>query len=94
VRLTSQALTAEAASGVEPRVWAEKTLSAKQFAWAVGSMCAVHKKPFDAGLLLSQFVPPYVEASLLQAFSALGFKIKSLKSSSAELASLPFPMLA
>ncbi|PRC90841.1 peptidase domain-containing ABC transporter [Solimicrobium silvestre] len=44
--------------------------------WAMGSFCALNRKPFDAGLLTKQFPPPYNADSFIHAGRALGFKIK------------------
>jgi len=41
--------------------------------WALASIAGLHKKPFDAQLLLQQFPPPYSVASLIAAAQALGF---------------------
>ena len=41
--------------------------------WALGSIAGLHRKPFDAQLLLQQFPPPYSVASLISAAQALGF---------------------
>jgi ATP-binding cassette, subfamily B, bacterial HlyB/CyaB len=49
------------------------SFTARDFAWAVGSACTLHRVPFDAGMVLSQIAPPYSEASLLCALKALGF---------------------
>jgi len=44
--------------------------------WAMGSFCALNRKPFDAELLLKQFPPPYSADSFIHAARALGFRIK------------------
>ena len=61
--------------------------------WVIGSFCALNRKPFDAGLLIKQFPPPYSSGSFIHAARALGFKIKRRDCDSAELASLNFPCL-
>lgn len=62
--------------------------------WAMGSFCALNRKPFDGALLVQQFPPPYSADSLVHAARALGFKIKRKECDSAELASLKLPCLA
>ncbi|MEW6590239.1 MAG: ABC transporter transmembrane domain-containing protein, partial [Pseudomonadota bacterium] len=52
------------------------TLAPADFVWALGSMCALNRVPFDAELLLKQFPPPYTTDSLIHAARALGFRIK------------------
>ncbi|UCH48979.1 MAG: hypothetical protein JSU95_04050, partial [Betaproteobacteria bacterium] len=41
--------------------------------WALATISGLHRKPFDAQLLLQQFPPPYSVASLISAAHALGF---------------------
>jgi ATP-binding cassette, subfamily B, bacterial HlyB/CyaB len=50
-----------------------KELSSREFVWALGSVSALHGKPFDAQLALRQFVPPYTTPSLIKATRSLGF---------------------
>jgi subfamily B ATP-binding cassette protein HlyB/CyaB len=52
------------------------TLRADDVVWAMGSLCALHRKPFDATLLLNQFPPPFKLSVLIEAPRALGFKVK------------------
>jgi ATP-binding cassette, subfamily B, bacterial HlyB/CyaB len=52
------------------------TFSPEDIVWAMGSFCALNRKPFDAGLLLKQFPPPYNADSFVHAARALGFRIK------------------
>ncbi len=54
--------------------WGE--ISARDLAWAMGSACALHGKPFDAGLLLKQLAPPYDRSTLIAAARALGFQAR------------------
>ena len=61
--------------------------------WAMGSFCALNRKPFDAELLLKQFPPPYTSDSLIHAARALGFRIKRQDCNSAAVAKLNLPCL-
>src|SRR5512139_303064 len=61
--------------------------------WAMGSFCALNRKPFDAELLLKQFPPPYTSDSLIHAARALGFRIKRHDYSSSEVAKLNLPCM-
>ena len=63
------------------------------FVWALQTVCAVHKKPFDAALLLQQFPPPYDEAALVRAAQALGFRSQLRDVPLEQLAQLPLPLL-
>jgi subfamily B ATP-binding cassette protein HlyB/CyaB len=71
----------------------QNPLSPSDVVWALGSICALHRRPFDPELLLKQFAPPYDEASLVTAARALGFKAKARAAKVAELASLTLPVL-
>lgn len=68
-------------------------LSAAVITWALGSLCRLHRIPFDAKLLLSQFSPPYTLASLQNAALGLGFKVGFKKTSQKNVARLVFPCL-
>jgi subfamily B ATP-binding cassette protein HlyB/CyaB len=70
------------------------TFSAEDIVWAMGSFCALNRKPFDAGLLLKQFPPPYSSDSIVHAARALGFRIKRRDCASNELSKFNFPCLA
>jgi subfamily B ATP-binding cassette protein HlyB/CyaB len=48
-------------------------VSRDDFIWALGTLCALHRVPFDADLFLRQFPPPYTVEKLLAALGALGF---------------------
>jgi ATP-binding cassette, subfamily B, bacterial HlyB/CyaB len=63
------------------------------FVWALQTVCAVHKKPFDTALLLQQFPPPYDEAALVRAAQALGFKSQLRDVPLEQLTQLPLPLL-
>jgi len=65
----------------------------KDVTWAMGSFCALNRKPFDAELLAKQFPPPYTSDSLIHAARALGFRIKRRDCDSAALSGFNFPCL-
>ena len=46
-------------------------VSGAGFAWALGSSAGLHRKPFDAKLLLQQFAPLPCVASLIAAAQLL-----------------------
>lgn len=50
-------------------------LNNQDFIWAVGAWSALHKVPFDAQLLIRNFIPPYDITSLQTALQSYGFKI-------------------
>ncbi len=79
----------------EPAVHAPThVFSTEDIVWVMGSFCALNRIPFDAGLLIKQFPPPYTADSFIHAARALGFKIKRRDCASTDLASLNFPCLA
>jgi len=67
--------------------------SAEDVVWAMGSFCALNRKPFDAELLIKQFPPPYNADSLIHAARALGFKIKRKECDAQSIAGLHLPCL-
>ena len=66
----------------------------KDIAWAMGSFCALNRKPFDAELLARQFPPPYTSDAFIHAARALGFRIKRRDCDPAALSGFNFPCLA
>ena len=67
--------------------------TAEDVIWVMGSFCALNRKPFDAGLLLKQFPPPYSSDSFVHAARALGFRIKRRDCDSNELSKFNLPCL-
>ena len=63
------------------------------FVWAMQTACVVHKKTFDALLLLQKFPPPYDEATVVRAAQALGFKCQLRSVPGDQLVQLPLPLL-
>ena len=68
-----------------------ESISTADFVWLLGSACALHQRPYDAELLLKQCVPPYNEASLIQAARDLGFKVQAKAIAASKLSGLPLP---
>ena len=69
------------------------TFALEDVVWAMGSFCALNRKPFDAELLAKQFPPPYTSDSFIHAARALGFRIKRRDCDSTALSSLNLPCL-
>jgi subfamily B ATP-binding cassette protein HlyB/CyaB len=65
--------------------------------WAIGSLCALHRKSFDARLLAHEFPTnteyPADESLLIRACSSLGFRIKPIEFSARKAQKLPLPLL-
>jgi len=77
-----------------PQSTIQHAFSVEDVVWAMGSFCALNRKPFDGGLLIRQFPPPYNTDSFIHAGRALGFRIKRKDCASATVATLNFPCLA
>lgn len=68
-------------------------LDPAQLVWAVGSLCALNRIPFDPELLLKQFPPPYTTDTLIHAVRALGFRIKLKRCDASKLGEVATPCL-
>jgi len=66
--------------------------SLEQITWVIGSLCQLHRLPFDARLLAQQFPPPYDSVALLQALPAYGFKVGEA-SSTVGFEKMPLPCI-
>ncbi len=71
----------------------EERLLPSEVVWALGSLCALHRRPFDAALVLKQFPPPYSAESLISAARGLGFKVKETTAGISAISGLPHPLL-
>ena len=72
-------------------------ISSVELIWALGSLCALHRKTFDAALLANEFPStpeePANQSTLIQAAQRLGFKVRAIKISAKSLQKLPLPVL-
>lgn len=66
----------------------------ESFIWGVGSLCTLHRIPFDADLLLRRFPPPYDLVNFQQAMLAYGFKVALQPLSIQDIHPVVFPVLA
>ncbi|MDD4950702.1 peptidase domain-containing ABC transporter [Sulfuricurvum sp.] len=66
----------------------------EEFVWALGSLCALNRVPFDAKLLLSQFPLPLTTDNMIHGMRSLGFKSKQLALKSDKLSTMSFPCFA
>jgi subfamily B ATP-binding cassette protein HlyB/CyaB len=71
----------------------EHALLQADLIWALGSLCALHRRPFSAELLLREFPGAPTRSTMIQAGRKLGFKAKSITVSPAKLTGLPLPLL-
>src|SRR6266702_3049200 len=66
----------------------------EHFEWILGSLCQLHRVPFDPALLAQQFPPPYDRAALLAAAKALDFRVGERTVGAKDLIALPLPCVA
>jgi len=69
-------------------------LSAEHFVWLLGSICQVHRIPFDAALALQQCPPPHSSNAILDACSTLSFKTGFRHVGAGDWAQAPKPCIA
>lgn len=69
-------------------------LSSENTLWLLGSLCSLHKIPFDERLVLQSFPPPHNLASFRRAATSLGLKVGTSALNPALLKSLPVPAVA
>ena len=88
LKLVSKNLSREPVSN--PKIY---NFAVEDVIWAMGSFCALNRKPFDPELLVKQFPPPYTTDSFIHAARALEFRIKRRDCDSAELSKFNLPCL-
>ncbi len=64
-----------------------------EFVWAMGSLCALHRLPFSAEMLVREFPPPTTHASLISAGRALSLRVKQVRLRPRRIESMVFPLL-
>jgi subfamily B ATP-binding cassette protein HlyB/CyaB len=69
-------------------------MSGEDFVWTLGQLCVLHRVPFDPGLFLGQFPPPYSREKLFAALGALGFRAGPGKAERLDFKSAPLPCIA
>lgn len=69
------------------------SLTTQDLVWALGSFCALNRKPFDASLFLQQFPAPHSSDTLIHAARGLGFRIRRQELPLEKLCALPTPCL-
>ncbi|WP_415519766.1 MAG: peptidase domain-containing ABC transporter [Desulfovibrio aminophilus] len=69
-------------------------LTPSQILWLLGSLCQLHRIPFDPSLALQQYPPPHTVATLVEAARALGFKAGDTPAVHVRWNKLPGPCIA
>ena len=72
----------------------ELTIAAKDFVWAVGSLCNLHRRPFDANLVQRAFPPPHSACTLMAALRSLEFAARLVRVDAAAMERGAFPCIA
>lgn len=69
-------------------------LSSEHTVWLLGSLCSLHRIPFDEHLVLQAFPPPHDWPAFTRAATSLGLKVGSSRLTPQLLKSLPVPAVA
>jgi len=69
-------------------------IEAGDLLWALASLCAVHRVPFDARMVLQQFPPPLDIATFMHAANSLGLRTSLGPLAAHDLKRAQFPLLA
>ena len=70
------------------------TISTKDFTWAIGSLCNLHRRPFDAGLIQRAFPPPHSACTLMAALRSLELGTRLIRADAAAMEGGTFPCIA
>jgi subfamily B ATP-binding cassette protein HlyB/CyaB len=62
--------------------------------WLLGSLCNLHRSPFDARLVAQDYPPPYDLATLIDAARSLGFQAALCRRDGLDWAAAPLPAVA
>ena len=62
--------------------------------WLLGSLCQIHRIPWDSALALQQFPPPYSLATLLEAGPHYGFRFSAARVLAMDWCRVTFPVIA
>jgi subfamily B ATP-binding cassette protein HlyB/CyaB len=75
-----------------PAAFAEPVTSS-DLLWALGSLCNLHRLPFDPALAQSQHPPPHTTATVVDAAHRAGFEGRAVCIDAAGVAALPHPCI-
>ncbi len=75
-------------------VHVDREWRSQDLVWMLGSLCRIHRLPFDAGLLARQYPPPHTEGTFVQAATDLGFQVGRCDTGTHGFAGLTFPLVA
>ncbi|MFM9971979.1 MAG: peptidase domain-containing ABC transporter [Burkholderiales bacterium] len=69
-------------------------LARDQLLWLLGSLCQVHRVPFESSLVLRNYPPPFSDITLIEAGKALGFRIGRASFKGVRPEKMPLPCIA
>lgn len=69
-------------------------LATEHAIWLLGSLASLHRKPFDAELLVKRFAPPWDLPTLMEALAGLGLKAGAVAWPDAQHPAPPLPVVA
>jgi len=72
----------------------ELPLARETLLWAVGSLCQVHRIPFEPQFLQQQFPPPHTTTTLIQVLQEVGLELRYAQLSADGLPTFQLPCLA
>lgn len=72
----------------------DRSWQAQDLVWLLGSLCQIHRIPFDAALVAHQHPPPHNDLTFTEAAHAMGFKVGRCDTAQRKLSDLPFPFVA
>ena len=70
-----------------------QAVTQSELLWALGSICALHRRPFVADLVAREFPPPCTQATLVAAGRAVDLRIKQVKLQPARIERMVLPLL-
>lgn len=62
--------------------------------WLLGSLCNLHRIPFDASLVAQDYPPPYDLGTLIDAARSLGFQAALSRTEGLDWSAAPLPAIA
>jgi subfamily B ATP-binding cassette protein HlyB/CyaB len=78
----------------EPRDGADATMAPAEVLWVLGSLCNLHRQPFDAAAFARRTPPPHRLSTLVDALRESGFEARVERATVDALARAPMPCVA
>ncbi|MEO8486793.1 MAG: peptidase domain-containing ABC transporter [Betaproteobacteria bacterium] len=78
----------------DPSAEADAALASADVLWALGSLCNLHRRPFDAAAFARRAPPPHRISTLVEALREGGFDVSVVRATIEALARAPMPCVA